>query len=121
KSQVVSFFQKETLQDSLLSIRGQVYNTQEPPQTLANVTVSVKDSRRRTITDEFGAFEIQARKGEMLTFSIVGYEDREIYVSRSTGNMVVAMKDQLNTLNEVVVTGMSQQQKQHIASSLSVV
>ncbi len=121
RPQGVSVFQKQSVQDTLFSVRGQVFNTQEPPQALANVTVSVKDTRRRAITDEFGAFEIQARKGEMLTFSIVGYEDREIYVSRSTGNMVVAMKDQLNTLNEVVVTGMTQQQKQHIASALSVV
>ncbi len=121
KSQTLVLSQKESLQDSLLSIRGQVYNTQEPPQALANVTVSVKGTSRLTVTDEFGAFDVQARRGEILVFSMVGFEDEEVLISRSMRNLAVSLKDKYDVLNEVVVTGMSQQQKQHIASSLSVV
>jgi len=106
-------------QDSLLNIRGVVYNTQEPPQHLANVTVAVKGTGRTAVTDEFGAFALTAQRGDILLFSMIGYEDQEVYVSRTTSNMVIALKDQLNALNEVIVTGMTQQQKQHIASSLS--
>lgn len=108
-----------TIQDSLVSVRGQVYNTQEPPQPLVNATITVKGSTQRTATDEFGTFSLSVKRGDVLVFSMVGYEEQEIFVNRATANMVVALKDRLNALSEVVVTGMTQQQKQHIASSLS--
>src|SRR5690606_5216816 len=50
-------------QDSLLSIRGRVYDTHEPPGILPGISIQVKGTTIGTSSDADGYFTIKAPKG----------------------------------------------------------
>ena len=85
------------------TVRGTVVSSNN--EGVPNATVSVKGTSRSTVTDNNGRFAIQAKRGEVLVFSSVGYASREFTVG---GNMSprIAMTETDNTLSEVVVTAM---------------
>lgn len=109
----------KAVQDSLLTIRGTVYDTHEPPVVLPGVTVQVRGTNRGVTTDEAGNFVIDAHRGDVLVFSMVGFLSVEHPVTRSLNSLPVALQDDVDVLEEVVVTGLSEQQKKHIASSVA--
>ncbi|HEX6431832.1 MAG TPA: SusC/RagA family TonB-linked outer membrane protein, partial [Niastella sp.] len=105
--------------DTLLSVRGRVYDTHEPPVALSGVTVSVKGSSASTITDADGYFNIRANKYEVLVFSRVSFKPVEYTVSKSDNSLNISMKEDVNDLEQIVVVGLSEQKKKHIASSVA--
>lgn len=83
-------------------IRGTVSSTEGDPLIGANVTVV--GSQTGTITNLDGKYEIMAVQGDVLMFSYVGYEDKEITVSdQSTLDVVLGVGI---SLDEVVVTAL---------------
>ena len=64
-----------------LAIRGVVVDTQEPPQPVIGATVYIKDTQTGTVVDVAGSFSIDARKGDVLVFSCIGYKDVEYTVT----------------------------------------
>jgi TonB-linked SusC/RagA family outer membrane protein len=85
------------------TITGIVTNEQGNP--LAGVTVQIAGSQKGTVTDGKGAFTIQADNGEVLEFSIVGYETRRVTVGAARElniTLTVAQK----SLNDIVVTAL---------------
>ncbi|PST83925.1 SusC/RagA family TonB-linked outer membrane protein [Pedobacter yulinensis] len=107
------------MQDTLLTIRGRVFDTHEPPAALPGVSIRVKGTMRGTTTDADGYFTIQAKKDEVLAFSMVSYTGFEHTVVKADRSLNVSLKENVSALNEVVVVGLNEQQKKHIASSLS--
>ncbi|TDW96995.1 SusC/RagA family TonB-linked outer membrane protein [Dinghuibacter silviterrae] len=86
-------------------LTGLVSSTEAGP--LAGVTVRVKGDGPKgpwAITDETGAFSIQAPPGSALVFSSVGYEDR--VMEAGTGPLQVILKPAKRELNEVVLTAL---------------
>nr|WP_295872917.1 SusC/RagA family TonB-linked outer membrane protein [uncultured Chitinophaga sp.] len=73
-------------------IKGTVTGADGKP--LFNVSVQVKGTTRGAITNEQGGFSIQAGAKEILVFSSIGYETKEITVGSNTTLAVV-----LNTAN----------------------
>jgi len=72
---------------------------------LSNVSVVVKGTRTSTSTDNKGGFAITAGANQTLTFSLVGYDSKDVKVGSSTTvNVKLSAVD--NTLEEVVVTAM---------------
>jgi TonB-linked SusC/RagA family outer membrane protein len=74
---------------------------------LAGVTVRVKGDGPRgpwAVTDETGAFAIQAPPGSVLVFSSVGYEDRVMEAGSTP--LAVSLKAAKRELNEVVLTAL---------------
>lgn len=106
-------------QDSLLMLRGRVYDTHEPPGILSGVSIRIKGTTTGTTTDKDGEFKIQARKNDVLVFSMLGFLTSEYSVSRADRNLNISLKENISTLNEVVVVGLNEQQKKHIASSIA--
>ena len=102
----------------LLDIRGVVVDTKDPPVVLAGVTVVVQGTVRGTTTDAQGFFSIKARHGEILTFTFIGYKGKEYRVTKSVANLSIAMEEELTAIDQVVVTGMTSQQRKHIAASV---
>ncbi|WP_160715757.1 TonB-dependent receptor [Chitinophaga solisilvae] len=105
--------------DSLLTIKGRVYDTHEPPVSLPGVTISVKGGSRGTTTDADGYFTIQAPKNAVLVFSLMGFAPTEFDVLRSHTSLSVSLKEKVSSLDEVVVVGLTEQQRKHIASSVA--
>ncbi|WP_316813724.1 TonB-dependent receptor [Pedobacter heparinus] len=107
------------VQDSLLTIRGRVYDTHEPPSGLPGVSVRIKGSTSGTTTDGDGYFNIKAKKGDVLVFSMISFLTNEYTVVREDKSLNLSLKENVSALNEVVVVGLNEQQKKHIASSLA--
>jgi len=105
------------LPDSSFMIKGQVFDSNEPPVALPGVTIQVKNTDRGVTTDANGNFEIPVRKGEVLVFTFIGLDAKEIVVS-GTKNMVISLAEQNTALNEVVVTGYSEQKARNLANSI---
>ncbi len=108
-------------QTGSLTVHGVVVDTQEPPQPVIGATVFVKGTQNGTTSDAVGAFDIKARKGDILVFSCIGYKDVEYTVTRAIGDLSIALPDDVNILEQAVVTGMTSQQRKHIASAVGII
>ncbi len=69
---------------------------------LPGVNIRIKGTTSGTTSDLNGKFKIQASNGNVLVFSFVGYDTKEVKVSGSTLN--VTLQESVSKLNEVVVT-----------------
>lgn len=88
------------------SIQGVVTDSNGP---IAGVTVLVKDKNTVTSTNVSGNFNISAAVGDVLVFSLIGYESKEVVVSST--NMSVVLTSTNEDIEEVVVVGYGTQQK----------
>ena len=82
-------------------VRGRVMDENSVP--LAGVTVSVKGTSKKTITNTDGLFEITAANpGDVLVFSSVGMQTKEININNRT-ELIVSLSSVSNELAEVTV------------------
>ena len=87
---------------------------------MPGVNVLVKGTPQGTVTDAQGAFSINAAPEATLVFTFVGYKTSEVAVGdRTTIN--VAMDVDLTSLDEVVVTGYSVDNRRAITGAVSTV
>lgn len=101
------------------SIEGKVISS-EDGAPIPGVTVLLKSTTIGTVTDMEGNYSIQGTENGVLVFSFIGYERQEIPInSRSILN--VELKGDAQSLEEVVVTGYTTQQKKDIIGAVSVV
>lgn len=103
---------EKSLQEMFQLITGRVITGDNKP--LAGVSVHIKGTNVGTTTNEDGAFSIEANRGDVLVFSYVGYQAKEVIVSdNSSLNVSLSAIDQ--QMSEVVVTtalGIKKQQRQ---------
>ncbi|MFQ3182652.1 MAG: TonB-dependent SusC/RagA subfamily outer membrane receptor, partial [Polaribacter sp.] len=80
--------------------------------TLPGVSVVIKGTSAGTQTDFNGKYAIKAKRGDVLSFSYMGYKTTEKTVTTSQ-TVNVSMKQDANVLNEIVVTalGISKEKK----------
>src|SRR3982751_2375458 len=81
-------------------VRGRITGASNEP--LQGVSVSVKGTSRSVVTDATGNYSIKASKGEVLIFTNVGFQKKEVTVSGSTIN--AAMDLDSKSMENVVVT-----------------
>ncbi|HVS93206.1 MAG TPA: mucoidy inhibitor MuiA family protein [Mucilaginibacter sp.] len=94
-------------------VTGQVIGSDDN-QALPGVTVKVKGTSIGTVTDANGNYSIQVPGGNpMLTYSYVGYQVEERSANVPVVN--VNLKASANSLNEVVVTGYSNELQGRVA------
>ncbi len=82
---------------------------------LPGVNVLIKGTKKGVQTDFDGNYEVNANTGDILIFSYVGFVTQEIIVSDDIIN--VTLQEDLNSLEEVVVTGYAVQRKSRLTSS----
>jgi TonB-linked SusC/RagA family outer membrane protein len=87
------------------TITGKV--TTEDSQPFPGVSVTIKGKSTGTITDANGHYSLDAESDDILVFSFIGYNTQEVTVG-SAIQINIAMEENVSTLDEVVVTGMSQ-------------
>ncbi|MES2063617.1 MAG: SusC/RagA family TonB-linked outer membrane protein [Bacteroidota bacterium] len=73
---------------------------------IPGATVSAKNQHISTLTDVNGNFKINVPNGTVLTISYIGYLSQNVTVSGSSA-INVALQENINALNEVVVTGLA--------------
>lgn len=92
---------------SLVPVKGKVINEQGEP--LIGVNVRVKGSSIGTITDINGLFKLSLPQNGSIIFSYIGYQELEQSIS-SRDEWQVVLKEDAQTLNEVVVTTQKRRQ-----------
>ena len=101
------------------TIQGQVMENSEPPYPLAGVNIIVKGTTLGTVSDGNGYFSIKAKRGDVLVFRYIGFKDYEYVVSREISNLTVALSADSEELDEIIVTGISEEKKLNSISSVS--
>lgn len=97
-------------------IKGKVTDGTNP---LSGVTVIVKGSAKATSTDASGNFSIDAKVGDVLTFSSVGYEPQEVKVVGATVSVQLISDNE--ALEEVVVVGFARQKKVNLTGAVQAI
>ncbi|MBL1407419.1 SusC/RagA family TonB-linked outer membrane protein [Sphingobacterium faecale] len=94
----------------------QMNNKQIPGE---GVTVLVQSTKRRVYTAIDGSFSVQAKVGDVLVFSSIGYKPHEVRVVSLSTPIKVSLREDIVDLDDVVVTGYQTQEKRTITGSMS--
>lgn len=98
-------------------VSGTVTDAQNEP--LIGVNVVVKESPTvGTITDMDGKFSLNVADGKTLVFSYIGYSSLEVPIAGKSSVNVV-LKEDSETLDEVVVVGYGTQKKSSLTGAIS--
>ncbi|NGM61481.1 TonB-dependent receptor [Sphingobacterium sp. SGG-5] len=90
-------------------------------QPLSNVSIITSQSRLSSITNEKGVFHISnAVLGESISFSMIGYEPQTIIV-RDTASIKIQLELGQTKLDEVVVIGYGEVNKEDLTGAVGVV
>ena len=85
---------------------------------IPGVNVLVKGSKVSTQTDFDGSYSIKAKTGDVLVFSYVGMNNKNVTVG--TSNTVnVSLESEAQLMNEVVVVGYGVQKRKEVTGSIS--
>ncbi|MEP5936115.1 MAG: TonB-dependent receptor [Winogradskyella arenosi] len=87
---------------------------------LPGTSVIIKGTSRGTTTDFDGKYTIKAEVGDQIEFSYVGFTPQVITVT-SASQINVILKDDIASLNEVVVVGYGTQKKADLTGAISTV
>ena len=82
-------------------VTGKVTDSSGMP--LPGVTVAAKGTSNGTYTNGTGEYSINAKSGDVLVFSFIGYESTEVGVGSSEVNVV--LQESTSSLDEIIVTG----------------
>lgn len=93
--------------------------TDEDGEPLVGVSIGIKNTGRGTITTLDGAFNIEAKVGEVLVFSYLGFKTEEIQVTSLNQVINLNMSSDLQKLEEVVVIGYGTQKKKELTGSVA--
>ena len=94
--------------------------TDETGEPLIGVSVVVKGTTMGVITDFDGKFSLNAKKGDVLEVSYVGYTTQAVKITGNTPLKIVLRED-TQALEEVVVVGYSSSTKRDLIASVSTV
>ncbi|MCD7971595.1 MAG: TonB-dependent receptor [Candidatus Azobacteroides sp.] len=101
------------------AVTGTVVDSDNEP--LIGASVLVKGTSRGTMTDINGEFSVQAAPDEVLVFSYLGMQNKEITVGNQTNIQVTLSEDATIVLEEVVAIGYGVQRKGDITTAVSTV
>ncbi len=87
---------------------------------LISASVVVENTNRGVTTDFDGNFTIEAKSGEVLVVSYVGYVNKKITITNQSNYSIVLSED-TSQLEEVVVVGYGKQKKITLTSSVQTV
>ncbi|WP_431200674.1 carboxypeptidase-like regulatory domain-containing protein [Mucilaginibacter sp. P25] len=98
------------------AVKGRV--TDNTHQTLIGVSILLKGTKTGSVTDAAGQFQIRASKGDILVFSYLGFQAKEVPVDdRETYEVTLNPAD--NQLNEAVVIGYQTITRKSVTTAVS--
>jgi TonB-linked SusC/RagA family outer membrane protein len=91
-------------------------------QPLVGVTVSVKGTSNGVMTKSDGGFSINIATGKAtLSISYTGYKSKDINVTGGQTNINIALDEDTQNLNDVVVVGYTSKRQSELTSAVTVV
>jgi TonB-dependent starch-binding outer membrane protein SusC len=100
-------------------ITGKV-SDKDTNEGLPGTTVQIKGQSKGTSTDVNGNYSLEAKSEDVLVFSSIGYNSKEITVGNQTV-INLALEADSRALSEVIVTGYGQQSKRDITGAVATV
>lgn len=97
-------------------ITGKIIN-QRTSEPVGNATVTVKNTNRTVTATTLGIFSIEAKTGDILVVTSVGYKTKE--VKATSGEMIVQLEENYNQLNDVVVIGYGRVKRKDLTGGIS--
>ncbi len=99
-----------------IDVKGKVVNEKGEP--LEGVSVTVKGTKKVTVTNSNGVFSTDAKVNDVLEFTYVGYGTKQIKVTGETNEISVQLILENKSLTEVVMTGYSSKKATEISGSV---
>ncbi len=87
-------------------------------EPLIGATVMIKGTTTAAMTDLDGKFSIKAKPGETLQVSYVGFQ-KQIIKLGSESNITITLKEEANTLDEMVVVGYGTMKKADLTGAVT--
>jgi len=116
-AQIIERYAEEILKPiPLIDIKGRVANEKGEP--LEGVTVTVKGTKKATVTNSDGSFSIDAAANDILEITYVGYGVKQIKLNAETTNISVQLVLENKYLTEVIMTGYSSKKAAEISGSV---
>ncbi|RDC61856.1 SusC/RagA family TonB-linked outer membrane protein [Adhaeribacter pallidiroseus] len=84
---------------------------------LPGASILIKNTNKGTTTDANGSFRLQANRGDVLVFSMIGYQAQEQVVG--SGQIAITLKADTKQLNEVVVVGYGTQKRSDVTGAIA--
>lgn len=113
---MLCMFSKSFAQNSNGKISGVILD-EASGLTVLGASLFVEESKQSTISDQNGEFTINAKKGETITVSYLGYVTQKIKVTGS--KLTIRLKGDISSLNEVVVIGYGKTQRKDVTGAIS--
>ena len=99
-----------------VTVRGKV--TTAAGKGLSGVSVTIRATKKGTTTDENGEFTISVRKEDVLVFSYVGYDTREVKVG-DQASIDISLVEASTSLNEIAVIGYGRTSRKNLTSAIT--
>jgi TonB-linked SusC/RagA family outer membrane protein len=105
------------VQAANVPVAGRV--TQGKGQGLPGVTIVVKGTSQGATTDADGNFSLSVPEGSILQFSYVGFNPQEVTVREATTGLQIALQENSQSLDNVVVVGYGTLDKKEVTSAIT--
>lgn len=112
---IVSPAKNEAVSTKEKKVTGKVVDAKGEP--VIGATIMEKGTNNGTITDFDGNFTLDISAGAVLQFSYIGYANQDVKVGNSS-NLSITMKEDTETLDEVVVVGYGTAKKSDLAGAV---
>ena len=96
------------------TIKGKVIDSQTG-EPLTGAYISVSGTKKVAVTNLDGEFTIDAKPGDMLVVTSLGYEKTQV---RAANNITISMASTATMLNETVVVGYNTQKRNSLTGSM---
>jgi TonB-dependent starch-binding outer membrane protein SusC len=102
-------------QTSARRLNGKVLNKMsDEPVPLA--TITVKGTQNKVATNETGSFSIDAKAGDVLVISSVGFANKEVKVGNAA-SIDIRLEQDYNRMEDVIIVGYGKMKKTDLSSS----
>ncbi|MBS1661082.1 MAG: TonB-dependent receptor [Bacteroidetes bacterium] len=99
------------------TVKGRLTDATGAP--LSGASVVIKGTSRGTTTNASGEFSIAANSGDVLEFSMVGFQSSTMKVSASMGDISLQLQPKTGTVDEVIVIGYGTQKRANVTGAIS--
>ncbi|EON77969.1 TonB-dependent receptor [Lunatimonas lonarensis] len=100
----------------MVEITGRV--TDEKGEPIPGATVIVEGTSLGTVTNIDGGFTLDAQEGAVLLISFIGYQSQRVTLGSQT-SLNIVLREDLSSLQEVVVVGYGTQEKAKLTGSVA--
>ena len=114
------FILTTALSAQTVEVQGTVVSAKNK-QPIPGANVVIKNSKKGVMTDMDGVYRIKANQNDILVFTSLGYEAKEVKVDNK-GTLNVALNEETNKLEEVVINvGYGTQSKKTLTNAISTI